>query len=254
MCHVLYWNKIGTFFLHLKKSLWKKKVGEFASFPQDPAHSHRTTAASDSKTSSSDKQTSSTIDITPTKVAPRSAVNVVRAPFDPLSPEGRLILASMVRSGPEPLSKARATDSPLRPAAPPASVFANAAFSPDASASSPSHRRIPASPASAMRSERSMSPNTDREDLRARLMASEDGETRLKGELAALKGSHAALQGQVKMALLSEASDEGERSRQVRETRANHQKIQQCFPFPTLRIFLCEPSKEEKKGADLTTV
>lgn len=48
-------------------------------------------------------------------------------------------------------------------------------------------------------------------------MASEDNETRLRAELASLRSSHSALQAQVKMALLSEASSEGERSRQVRE-------------------------------------
>jgi hypothetical protein len=47
-------------------------------------------------------------------------------------------------------------------------------------------------------------------------MASQDGEARLKAELDALRSSHAELQSQVKTALLSEASSEGERSLQVR--------------------------------------
>ena len=57
-------------------------------------------------------------------------------------------------------------------------------------------------------------------------MTSTEEATRLKAELDALRSSHGALQAQVKVALLSEASDEGERSRQVEnlETSLKHER------------------------------
>uniref|UniRef100_A0A7S0SIL8 Uncharacterized protein n=1 Tax=Mantoniella antarctica TaxID=81844 RepID=A0A7S0SIL8_9CHLO len=134
----------------------------------------------------------------------------------------------MVRYGAEPLS--RSTRAPV-----PASLPRHSAQTPSGGAGGGGGSGS-ASPASSMgedTAELALSSlphgyesDADFDDLRTRLMASEEREGRLKSEVAALRSSHGALQAQVKMALLSEASDEGERSRQVEnlETSLHHER------------------------------